>query len=588
MLRRALYGIAGTAMSLLAPMVAAQVPPAMDRVPTDALVVGAIKNLESFNKELSGLATAIGVPAEALTQLNEVSDLLKTPGLNAGGSAAFAMMPGAAGAEGADEDEAGDEEGRMLMILPVADYQGFVKGLGGAATAGLDEVEVDGKTLFLKNLDGGFIAASPMREVVDAYQPKGGSTTAFEQMLGASGKAVADRSDIFFVANIPALAPKIKEGMDGFKQQAEMMAMMAGGAQQPNFEAMQAFADEFVRDAKGAVMGMDFAETGLNVGMGAHFAEGSQMAGYFSGKGNAGQILAALPNQPFLMSFAMDTSSPGIKSLLKRLGEINKNQAEAMGGMMNFTKMADKMDGMGFFWGTTPALMGGLFLNTTAFVKTSDPAAYLTEMKSSLEGINNKEINGTTFQTSYQAGGAKIGDREVDVWTMKMQADPTDPAAQQMAQMQMMLFGPTGLGGYAAKLENGVVMTYSKNNSLLDQAVAAAKGGDGLNKDAGIAQVSGQLPDNRSVAGYIGVKNIMEVAIGFAGMMGAAPADFQIPQDLPPIGFGAVTDAGGVQGQIFIPAQVMKTVKSFADTMGGGMGGDEMEENGDDAGQPEF
>ena len=103
-----------------------------------------------------------------------------------------------------------------------------------------------------------------------------------------------------------------------------------------------------------------------------------------------------------------------------------------------------------------------------------------------------------------------------------------------------------------------------------------------------------QLPANRSLAGYIGVKNIMEVAIGFASMMGAGPADFQIPQDLPPIGFGAVTDAGGVQVQFFVPIQVMKTVKSLADTMGGGgmdgedMGEDEIEENGEAAGQPRF
>jgi hypothetical protein len=286
----------------------------------------------------------------------------------------------------------------------------------------------------------------------------------------------------------------------------------------------------------------------------------------------------------------MDTSSAGMKSLMKRFAEMGKGDGQGMLGPMQMSQMIEKVDGTGFFWGTTPALMGGLFLNTTAFIKTADPEGYLAQARRAFEEMNKKTIEGITFTTGYQPGGAKVGETPVDVWTMKMQGDPTNPASAQIAQVQTMLFGPTGLGGYMARASNGVIVTYSKNNSLLDQALQAAKSGQGLSKDDGIAQVAPNLPAGSSFTGYMGIKNILEIGIGFLSMMPGAPVvNFEVPQDLPPVGFGAANAQGGVHSQVFIPTQVIQTVKSLVETVQKAGEAEEMgDEDAEETGQPKF
>ena len=73
----------------------------------------------------------------------------------------------------------------------------------------------------------------------------------------------------------------------------------------------------------------------------------------------------------------------------------------------------------------------------------------------------------------------------------------------------------------------------------MGRALEAAKSGSGLTSDAGLKDVQSQLPADRSFEAQIGVKSIMETVIGFMGMMGGGPANFNVPQDLPPIGLGA-------------------------------------------------
>ena len=79
--------------------------------------------------------------------------------------------------------------------------------------------------------------------------------------------------------------------------------------------------------------------------------------------------------------------------------------------------------------GQTPALMGGLFLNTTMFVKTSDAAGYSKMVKEALGAINGKTTQGLTYTTGYEAGKVKVGDKSVDEWSMKFQMDQNNPAA---------------------------------------------------------------------------------------------------------------------------------------------------------------
>jgi hypothetical protein len=256
---------------------------------------------------------------------------------------------------------------------------------------------------------------------------------------------------------------------------------------------------------------------------------------------------------------------------------------------MNPLESIDKIDGLAFCMGQTPALMGGLFLNTSMFAKTSDPAGYIKQMKDGFGNMNGKTIQGMTYLSNYESGGGKVGEKAVDAWTMKMTPEKDNPKGAQIAQAMMMMFGPGGLGGYVAATDNGVVLTYGKNSDLMGKALEAAKSNSGLNADAGVKAVAAQLPSDRSMEVYIGVKSIMDTVIGFMGMMGAGPANFNVPADLPPIGTGGVAQGGGMRFSTFVPTQVLTTFKALSDSMKAGDDAEPAEPAPKEkAGQPKF
>ncbi|MFN0133310.1 MAG: hypothetical protein ACKVW3_12390 [Phycisphaerales bacterium] len=547
------------------------VTPAQDRVPSDAVVSISMKNVGAFYASLDKMAKSLRIPADAMGDFAKMGDMIGMQGFNKDGSAAIAIM-------GLEEK---DGQGPVVMILPVSNYAAYATSLGGKG-AGLEEVNFGDEKGFIKDIGGGFAAIGPLKEVVEAFAGKGGNGAAHEAMMGTVGKKIADASDTFISANIAALAPKAKEGM---KKMKDDMAQM-GGAQADQLAGMMSLADDFLRDASAAFMGFKATDFGVSMDFGAQFKPGTEMAGFCAGGGSSTALANSLPNQPFLFAMAMDTSAPGVRAMMKKMSAMN-GQAAGMFGGIGPMDMLDKVDGIGFSLGQSPALMGGLFLNTTMFAKTSDPAGYSKMMKDTFAKMNGQTVEGTTFTTSYEAGASKVAESAVDAWGMKMAMDPDDPNSAMMGQVQMMLFGPSGLSGYVAPVKNGVVVTYSKNSALLEQAMKASQNGDGMGSDAGVKGVAERLPAGRSMEMYIGVKAIMETAVGFLGMMGGGPANFEVPKDLPPIGIGAVPADGGLRASVVIPNQVISSIKKLIDEMEGEEGGGE-EPAPEKTGQPKF
>lgn len=573
MIRPRILGFAAAMSVFLAPALA-DVPPAMDRVPADAALVISVKNISKLKAGIDSLAKSLGVPAADMEGLMKVGEVLNMQGADANGSAAMGVMS-------TDGDQA---EG--VAIIPVRDYAAFVKNFG-ATGAGVEEIKLDEKPMFVKNVEGGFAAVSSNKTIVEKFGGKPGNGKSHEALMGATGKAIAESSDIFIVANIGKMGDQIKEGATAFKDQMAMGMAMMGNAAGGDLGGLDKFVDGFVRDASAGIIGFRISDAGVTLDAGAQFKEGSEFGSYFAAKGNASKLLAKLPNQPFLFAMAMDTSSPGIRKIIKDLQAFGKAMQpegqDAGGPNMLPTDFLDKADGMAFQLGNSPAPMGGLFLNTVAFMQTTKPGELAKMMKDQMVAQNGKTISGTTFTTAYEQG-VKAGELTADAWSLKMQGDPEDPQAQMLNQVNFMLFGPGGLNGYTVQTEGGLVMTYSKNSDLLGQAVASSKGGENMSADADVKKISDSLPAGRSFEGYIGVKSLLDTAFGLLAPMGVLP-QVDIPEQVPPVGMGATTEASGFRFTLVVPTGVITAVKSIADAMDQGGGGDDMDKG---AGQPKF
>lgn len=547
-------------------------PAALDRVPQNAAAFAGIGNLSEFQGEALNLVTALNID-DAMGGLQLAGMMLGTPGLDEERSAAVAFMAGPDGQLDFESDVP-----PMVLVLPVSNFSEFVGAFGGEAQQGVMPLNMMGGEVFIKNLAGDYAAMSPDRAILASFEGASGNLAGLKTRLGNVGNRVADDSDMFFAIDVQQIGDQIVEGAEGFKEQMDMMAMMMGeqaqGMDQMGTAAVD-FAKMFVRDGSVGVMGVDLDDMGVAMDFAAQFKDGTELANMFNAGGNARSLLNHVPGGDFLFALAMDSSSPGVKETFGKLAEFTTamNPGGAM-GPMDFGKMIQDQDGTAFVMGNPPAvMMGGLLANTVQFSKSKNPEQTIAQAQQMMTEMNGMTQQGMTFNTSYTNDTTTVEGVSVDSWSMQMKFDPSDPAAQQAQMGTMMIFGPAGgPSGYYAAIENGVVTTFAQNQPVLATAIKAARAGNGLGSEAGIAGVAERLGENNVVEGYIGVASIAQQIQGVMAMMGGGP-QFNVPANLQPVGMAASMSGGGAHMRLFVPQGVIKMATELANQAGGG-GGD--------------
>lgn len=580
---RGLVAATGVAIGLLAASAQA-LPPVLDRVPTNALVVITVPSLDQLEKTSTALTTSLNLPMP----IPRLQDMLAMGGFGEGvdttKSLAAVIMPGDMEAENPP----------MVILLPVSDYAGLLGNFGGNATAGVDEVMIDGNPAFFKDIGGGYALMSPLKDLAQTFVAEAGNAKAHESALGKSNQAIADASDFIVIANIqgirPLAEPHLGEMFEGMLA-ATPMGMMGDGG--PNLDNAEAMVTMFLEQGRTAVMGIKADGAGLSIELGAQFIDGSSMAETFAKGGNAGSLMRNLPKQPYYFAIAADLATPGMKRMAKHMMEASRQQAEEAAGDEAppgmFMMQPEDIDGAAFVVGASPgAMMGaGVLINTVSYMKTSDPAAYIAKMRTAMGELDGAEFQGMTYAASYAEGATTVNGTAVDSWDVKIGGETDDPMA---GQAMAMIFGAAGgPNGYIAQANGGVVQTFSKNSVLMGEALKAAKDpAAGLASDTTLSQVAEHLPPNRLVEGYVGMKSILDMVKMIGPMLGAPPMD--VPAVLPPIGFAVTGGEGASRMTFFVPAPVLKTtseiVQAFQQAGGPGEEDDAAPKNG--TGQPRF
>ncbi len=595
-IRRTLF-LAGTALVTLPAFALAEPPAALDRVPMNAVVAVGVRSIESFDARLGKLFDELKLGQDG--EMGEARKLLKTPGLNPKGSVAIAVFADAEkdakkaakadakpakgqaakdkAAEEQDDDMMDDEGDQppMVIIVPVTDYNAFIKHFGAAEgakgvvelTPPADAEGFEGE-MYAKDLGGGYAALSPKKDIVEKFEGKGGNMAAHSKAMGKVGNRISDSSETIVVANIPLLAPKIREGVKKAKDQMNQMAQMGGG-QGPGEGAtklMDVVSEGFLKDAQVGIVGLGLDESGVWIDIGAQFKDGSEVGNFFKGNGNAGAFIAKLPDQPFLLAGGYDTSDAGIKKLMKNATELmtpkDGKGDDPMGMFKTLIAKLDQINGAAMILGQSPGgITGGLLSNTSTYISTSDPAGYSAAVKEMMTSMNGKTIAGSTYTSTYEVGVLDIGGTKVDKYSTIATIDPNAENAMQLQQAQMMMFGPAGgASGYTAILDKGIITTMAPSKNLVTAALESAKGNKSLGGNKDLQAVAAKLPANRSFEAYIGIKSILDMAAPFMG--GGKP----MPATLPPIGLGGTTNDSGTHVRIFVPTAVIATMK---DTFGG-------------------
>lgn len=560
--------------------VAQNVTDALDFVPADAAVVISTANLKQTHGRMTAWARNLNL-TDAMEGLSMAQILLANQGLNATGPAVVVMPD----AEGMNQPEGP----QVVMILPIADFEQFVFGLGGEAVEGINEIVAPFGTVYAMPLGKNFAALSTQQELLDMVDADGGNSDGHRDLAGKTGSSLSSSNDLLVSANVQELSDSIRTALTGMKEQIGMAAAM-GGVQGDQMATFTTLIDEvstgFLRDGLSGMLGINLAEQGLGIDLGANFQEGSEVAGFFSNKGTPGEYLQKLPSSPFLFAMAMDYSGEGVRTLFNNLNKLNPEGGGMMGGA-DFTQLINDSKGSATLIGTTPGLFsGGLFANAMTFTAADNADDLSDAMRALYADMDGAVSGGIEMETSYEVNALNINGVDLDSYAVNMRVDPNDPnamQAQMALQQSMMLMGGSGPQGYITKTDGGVYQTLSRNSELMGKAL---KLDSNLGAHAGIASVAEQLPANRLAEGYVDVGEVIKMVGSFAAMMGA-----EIPElkgEMPPVAMGLSGSDGGMRFKIYVPSQVISSVKDAVQAMEAAEGDFGDDEGGEGAGRPRF
>jgi hypothetical protein len=556
---------AGTALAL---------PPVVDRIAPGNAAVIVVPSLEKLEAGVAKIAALVTPPGEKSPSIRDMlSELPENVAAQLDQTGPLVVVMPEAPKKGKDGQEV---EPKAVVLFKAKDYGQLVTALGGtAAGAGkTDEVSIDGEARFFKSVEGGLVATSDDKAMLDAMSFGAGNMGAHKAFAGPKATALSNDSELVIMLDPTKFHQAMDEGIKEMQQGMQDMAAMGG--QEPNTEAVLWMVENLAKNATSTTMLLNLSDAGMGFEMVASFKPESDAGKLASIKSNAAVLMSRLPAGPYLLAGAADFASADLRALLGKMPA-----GKGMGaGVQNATNklMLEKTTGSAMVVGVNPGgIMSGLLTRATTYVASTDPAGYLKAYGTDLAQAYQADKMGTM---TVKNGAADVGGVMVDEYTIKM--TPQEGVPPQAMQFMFGMAG--GPAGYMAPAEGGVVMTLGKSSELMGAAMKAAKGeGTTLNSDKPLTMVQGNLPANRTAEMYLGTKGIIDSILPMAAMFMGTPLQVDIPADVPPIG-AAIAPAGANQWQatIFVPNQVIKTggdiAKAFEQAQKQ-MQGDEMPED---------
>lgn len=587
----AVCGLAATAQ--------ADLPPAMDKAPDTAMGIVAVRNMSALHGRLMRFVEIFEADVEG-SPIAMMGQMLSTPGLAKDGSAMVVLLAPAEGpnaegqkhehAEGEehDHDHSHDNDPRPVVVVPVTDAKAFTQALNAQGT-GVMTAEFDGQTVFLKDGGSGYVFMSPVEGVVDTFKLGSNASAGLKKAMGSSGAKSADTADVVVYLTAALANEGMQAGTGALQGQAEMMDMMAGpeggnplkGATSTAKDAAEAFEKE----GQAVVMSLTMDDAGVVFDVIGQFREGTEHAKMFQVEGKASELTKTYPASNFLLAGSFDMSSELVRGWMKQASELQREQgadAQLAGiPMEKFTGLYDDVEGFSMFVGIPPAgLMGGMLTASSAFYQTKDPAKLSGQLKTALEALNDVDVEGMKFKSTYKAQSVEAEGKKFDSWQVVV-PNMNDPNAQQaMMMIWGMGPGPSGLIGQADK---GVVITMGSNSQNMTSALKAASGGESMYSKDEFSAVAKRLPSDRVFEGYLGVKGVIDMVGPFIAMQtGGAP--FKTPEKLSPIALAGTMNGGALGFRAVVPNDVIEVISDIAAEMAALEGGDdEMMDEGEEA-----
>jgi len=340
-------------------------------------------------------------------------------------------------------------------------------------------------------------------------------------------------------------------------------------------------ADQIVRDADSATYGFELADNGIKATAMAEFNQGTPSAQRIAGlKGTDQPMLTGLPATKYWLLMAIQSGNKdAAQSIINDFLAPIEKEVAALGA--DGKPVQEYIDA---FKKATAALTSSAFgtlvptgpLGQEAILQgvgvTSGDAKVLLDaqqqMASSQQAMmdmfyppqmrgmvkfnftpNAKTIDGVQFNQIQQ----KVN--------LQQPGQPNNPQMAQMQQLMNWVYGPNGATGLLGALDaKTVIGAFGTSDTMISKTIASAKAGqDTLSQTPEIAAVAKELPKQRMVAVFFGLDQLVSTAANYAKMFGM-PVNFQLPQNLPPIGATVATEGSAIRADGYVPTQLLQSI----------------------------
>lgn len=567
------------AVALLMTMSSGASAQVLQQVPSDALVVIKIRNLQDVSTKASGLMQAMGVAnlnpamADPLASLQQQTGIAN--GLDKNGDIAV-YIP----ATFLDDPEA--EQKPAVMLWPITDYKAFIGNFPEAETEG-------GITTFTMGENptesyaadwGKYAAIAQQRDLV-AKKPANAGLKA----SGLTAKEL-DTKDVTFYLNVgPArakLLPKLKEQRP--KVLAEVQAKLSEDEAKKKYVPLVTavvnrgmdLAEQLLNETNAATYGINFTNEGINTTAMAEFDPKSQLGQRAAQiKGTNDPMLTGLPEGKYLAFGGSQIDSKVVSAIINDLvgpieGELTKlgDEGKAVATYIDAIKKMVAAGNSSRFGAIAPTgQLGQESLMQVISVAYGDAKALLEAQKQMFQVADEfTAITGggqVQSKTTITPNAKTVAGVELDQFQSVISAQGDGAEAAQMNQMMSMMYGPNGMTAFTGIIgDKALITVQGASDALLEKAVTAAKANENvLGKLPGVTMVNKQLPQSRNIVMYVPLDTIVTTGLTYAQQFGM-PIQLQLPADLPPLGFTGGAEGSAVRFDSHVPAQLVQGLVS--------------------------
>jgi len=568
-------------LTLCAGIATAQPQKVLDLVSADAEAVILVPSIAQLNADIAKMNRDFGLQRP---ELQDVFSVMKTEmgaieGLDDSGPM-LVLMPRIIEMIEKQAAQQGphQQEPPFLLLLPVKDYPAFLSNYGVNNPIGVQEITFpSGQGAFTKQA-GSFAVLGSVKEQVTAYAPAN-SGAAWVDKVGKVNQQDLNSGDIIFLVNVKAMQPALNDKMAELSKQMEkeMSADMAEAElamTKPILDLYMDGLEAVVRDSESYMSTLSLDDAGFAMTSNFQFTPGTKSAKMIGNGGNSTPALAWLPQQNYLMAYAMDLSGIDMTSMVKAILDAMPAQADA-GELAPIIKIYEeslplvaqtKAAGWAWYASDQQAMMqpGGMFKTVTVSQSDDAPAlkqAYQKYMQAmgdmKLPADPNNPNAQMGFNVTYTPNALQMEGVSVDQFQMQMDMPPE--VMQQLGPMAGMM---SSYSGFVTTKGDYVVMTTSIDTQLLASALKGIDQADGIGAGDTISQLRGAgISSEPVMQGYISLQGIAQAAGPFAMMAGIPP--IAVPADVPPIAVTLDAGQGGANYKLLLPA---KTIKFVSDT----------------------